>query len=337
MRVACLALALAIASACAAPKAPRVRPDEVPADPIAFIFLESEKARDLAERLREARGEVASKPGVAKLDRLQRLLAGDEDVNVGMLGQPSLLDPRGETRTHLDALPPGATPLEFSADRRRLLFSSARFDHLQISELDLATGEVRVLTQGNADHPSATRAPDGRLVYVESISPPGVRDKLESRLFLTNASGGEARPLTPGPSDGSPRFSPDGSALVYETRDAAGRPAIALLQPLEGTPKLVARGREPVFSPDGQWIVYSHALAVGHRLWRMLPDGSGKLAIGEAPPETGDERHPTVSPDGRYVVYVADLEGRHFLRIRRMDGGGDRQLFDEGDGLAPVW
>jgi Tol biopolymer transport system component len=124
---------------------------------------------------------------------------------------------------------------------------------------------------------------------------------------------------------------------VYETRAPDGLPAIALLQPLEGTPKILARGRDPVFSPDGQWIVYSQRLAAGQRLWKMRPDGSGRLALGEAPPDIGEERHPAVSPDGRYVVYVAAREGRHALRIRRMDGGGDREFFEAGDGLMPVW
>lgn len=335
-RIGLLVVALALVG-CTPRSGPRVDLDQLPSEPVAFVYIDPQVARDFAERMRELRGQEESAPGMAKLNKLQRLLLSNDEVGGGLVGEPSLLDPRTEERTPIEALPPGTRPLEWSSDHGRLLFSSTRFDHLQISQITLATGEVRTFTTGKGDHPSASLAPDGRLVFVSNEPVPGGKGRVESKLYVTNAGGGDPKPLTSGPSDQSPCFSPDGGALVYETRGPDGLPAIALLQPLDEAPKILARGRDPVFSPDGQWIVYSQRLAAGQRLWKMRPDGSGRLALGEAPPDIGEERHPAVSPDGRYVVYVAAREGRHALRIRRMDGGGDREFFETGDGLMPVW
>lgn len=324
-------------AACTPRGGPRVDLENLPTEPIAFIFIDAQAARDFADRLRELRGQDSRGSGVAKLNRLQRYLLSDDDGGAGVLGEPSLLDARSLERTPIASLPPGTRPLEWSRDHTRLLFATSRFGSLQISQIHLPTGEIRTFTQGDAEHPSASLSVDGRLVFVSTVTPPGDRAQLESSLYITNAAAGDPRPLTSGPSDVSPCFSPDGGALAFETRAPDGEPAIAVLQPVDGPQKLLARGRDPVFSPDGQWIVYSQRLAAGQRLWKMRPDGSGRLALGQAPPDTGDERHPAVSPDGRFVVYVAMREGRNSLRIRRMDGGGDRELFDDGDGLMPVW
>jgi Tol biopolymer transport system component len=50
-----------------------------------------------------------------------------------------------------------------------------------------------------------------------------------------------------------------------------------------------------------------------------------------------DAVHPSVSPDGRYIVYVSEETGRQRLRVRRVDGSGDRPLLEGADGGNPVW
>jgi Tol biopolymer transport system component len=325
---------LIFASACASTKA--VELERLPAEPIAFLFIPPDKARDFASRLQEARGKAPpANEGVAQLGKLQRLLRSDETSAAGLIGHAMLLDPRTSETTPLETLVPGSRPLEWSADHERLLFAGPRFDILQISELHVTTGEIRTFTQGKDDHPSASLASDGRLAFTRWLDPPG--GKPDSRIFVTNVGGAEPQPVTSGPTDAGPDWSPDGAEIVYQTRLADGNLAIGALAPLDAPPRILTHGRDAVFTPDGQWIVYSARLASGFKLWRMRPDGSGKLALGEAAGDFGDEMHPAVSPDGRYVVYVAEKDGRHSLRIRRFDGGGDRDLLNTGDAMLPVW
>lgn len=332
-----LTLVLLLAAGCAG-GGPVVDLEELPAEPIAFVFLEPEKARDLAERLHKNKQQSSEQtPGVARLDQLAKLFRSETDsIASELLGRASLLDARTGEMTALDALPKGARPLEWSDNHTRLLFAAPRFDVFQISQLNVATGEVRTLTQGEDDHPSASLAADGSLAFA-ALSGTTTTKAGESRIYVFTPGGGEPRPVSSGPADVSPVWSRDGTALVYQTRVADGSPAIALLHPIDAAPKILARGRDPVFTPDGQWIVFSQKLAAGYRLWRMHPDGSGRLALGVAPSDVGDELHPAVSPDGRYVAYVAEDSGRRTLRVRRMDGGGDRPLFDAGDGMLPAW
>lgn len=327
---------LLLGSACAGGNV--VELESLPAEPIAFVFLEPERARDLAERMQKKQPAEPS-PGVARLDQVAKLLKADVDAEAlasSLLGRPSLLDPRTGAVEPLATLPKGSRPLGWSENHTRLLFSVPRFDVFQLAQVDVATGEVRTLTQGADDHPSGSLAADGSLAWSQLTGATGTKVG-EARIYVRSPGGGEPQPVSSGPSDVSPLWSRDGSSLVYQTRAADGNLAIALLAPVSGAPRILARGRDPAFTPDGQWIVFSQRLAAGFRLWRMRLDGTGKLAIGSAPADMGDELHPTVSPDGRYVAYVADDAGRRTLRIRRFDGGGDRKLLDSGDGLLPVW
>ena len=103
----------------------------------------------------------------------------------------------------------------------------------------------------------AIRPGDGVVAYVVSRVN---RETLasESHIERVPFGGGAARPLTSGPRDGSPHWSPDGSTLAFLRREEEGAPQIWLL-PAEGgeaAPLTSLRGgvAEFVWSPDGATI-----------------------------------------------------------------------------------
>ena len=103
----------------------------------------------------------------------------------------------------------------------------------------------------------AIRPGDGAVAYVVSHVD---RETLASESHIERVSygGGAARPLTSGPRDGSPRWSPDGSTLAFLRREEEGSPQIWLL-PAEGGEAAALtslRGgvAEFVWSPDGATI-----------------------------------------------------------------------------------
>jgi Tol biopolymer transport system component len=333
-RAAIIAIGLLLTEACAG----GVRTEDLPESPLAFLHRTTDEAKRRAEIINQASGKGSSTPaGFLHLNELQRSLGKDVNAEFADLsGHLSLLNPRAGEIKVLEPAPKGSEPIAYTTGRHQLLFRIRRENSMQLMLLDLGRNQLQPLTPPNVLATSASLATDGRLVYsairVTDAGP-------TMRLFLESPGGGSPRVLTGGPLDGNPVFSPDGSQLIFVGHGKEGVEEILSLDPREGDPAThpLAQGRDPVFAPDGTWIVYSAQMGREHHLWKMRPDGSGKLRLGIGPAETKDEFHPAVSPDGEFVAYVSELEGRSYLRVRRIDGTGDRALLDDGDGAWPVW
>ena len=129
-------------------------------------------------------------------------------------------------------------------------------------------------------------------------------------LFTIPTAGGTATQLTSGMAfDAQPRFSPDGSRIVY-TSDADGGQNI-WIRSLDGSEtKQISKGdanraESPEWMPDGDYVV----AAMGDFRGRGLPKlklfhvegGSGIQPVSE--PDNLKMVGPAVSPDGRYIWY----------------------------------
>lgn len=311
---------------------------ELPPEPIAFVHRTSEQGQQRAELL-DPEQHSRSRPGasILRVEDAVAYLTGAErgTALVESFGRLSLLDPRTLTVTPLGVGHAGSQPVEWSLDHRKLRFSSMPARLPQVFEYDADTGEVSRLTSGQWAQAYASVRGDGRVAFSRAM---GGAKAVRSQIWVREP-GSPPRPVSQGPSDYRPLWSPDGRFLLFATTLASGTPGIARVDPdAEAPPQVVARGRDPVFTRDGEWVVYSQQVQGTWRLWRMRPDGGGKNAIGGgAGVKPFDEVHPAVSPDGRFVAYVSREAERDKLRIRRMDGSGDRPLLEAGDGDLPVW
>jgi len=324
--------------ACATP----VPSSGLPEAPLAFVHRTLAQGRERAEMLEKQRGAaVQSGEGVLKLnelgDMLDRMTGAAPRMSPELQGEVALYHPHTEQVEPIAAFLPGAIPYDWSADHTRLLVATRqrgvpRLFEYSTERRDLA---MAVLPAEGSVQISGSYGPDGRIAYGDARRQ---AERLSISIWATRP-GGPDEQITPGPQDSEPRWSPDGSVLLFEAQLRNGTPVIQVLDlndPL-AEPRVIARGREARFSPSGDQVVYSRERSEGWRLWRMRPDGSGKTALGHAAQGDADERHPTVSPDGEYVAYVAEEEGRQRIRIRRMDGSGDRLLIELADGTLPVW
>jgi Tol biopolymer transport system component len=308
---------------------------ELPEPRIAVVYRTSEEAERVNEIVRREREDAQPRlPGEkhVRLEDVGTLLGvgtSTEERAAGLLGRMAFVDPHSQAIEVAEFAGRGAQPLDWSPDRRRLLFVSFRREIPHLYEYVLDSGEVRQLTSGDHDDLDGCYGPDGRIAFSRATGPSA------SRLWLHEPGGGPPRVLTPGPRDLRPSWSPRDDLLVYETMDAAGASRIAAIAPLAGgEPRVLARGRSPAFTPDGAWIVYSATTREGERLWRMRPDGTGRRPLGRSP---FDEVDPAVSPDGRFVAYVSIQDDRPRLWVRSMDGTGQRPLVQEEDALLPAW
>ncbi len=317
--------------------------EELPGEPIAFIYRTLEEGRARAEALgakREASGNVPIGAGMMNLNDADEYLAtitgNTRRVPSRHDGRVALLYPRTGKVEVLEALLPGAIPQAWNEPRTKMLFASRRSGGFQLYEYRLPDGLLGRVVSGHSQQPQGVYGPDDRVAYTEMR---GGRNADPSLSIWVTTGAGRPEPVTAGPADAGPVWSRDGRWLLFENTGPRGeRRIMALDRSKEGAePRIVARGADPVISPRGDWVVYSRETRAGWRLWRMRPDGSGKSALGVRNQGEADERAPTISPDGRYVAYVADKDLRQRLRVRRIDGTGDRPLFEDGDGSLPAW
>ena len=129
-------------------------------------------------------------------------------------------------------------------------------------------------------------------------------------LFTVPIAGGDATQLTSGMAfDAQPRFSPDGSRVVY-TSDADGGQNVWVMASDGSDPVQISKGasnraESPGWMPDGDYVV----AAMGAFRLSGLPKlklfhvdgGSGVELISE--PDNLKTLGPAVSPDGRYIWY----------------------------------
>src|SRR5579863_9685928 len=157
------------------------------------------------------------------------------------------------------------------------------------------TGAIRYLTYSNHDY-SPAASPDGRLVAFSSD-----RDG-QRRIWLKEILSGNEVPLTTGGPDDLPRFSNDGSMILF-TRDNA----LYKMSILGGEArKLVADAIAGDWSPDGREIAFMRwrfregltSTAIG----TVSASGEGEREIAYVPNRTLN--FPRWSPDGRTIGAV---------------------------------
>jgi acylaminoacyl-peptidase len=178
-------------------------------------------------------------------------------------------------------------------------------------------------------------APDGKRVVFERQGFDIMKDNTKSALWIVNADGSDLRPLLdPTRQAGSPRFSPDGTKLLF-VASVEGKSDIfvrwmdtgveAKLTHLAESPRSIA------WSPDGKWIAFS----------MFVPDDPKPFVTLPTPPAGADW-----GPPVQYIDQVQyRFDGRGYLRrghahifVLPAEGGTARQITDGAwDDGAPVW
>ncbi|MEV5574693.1 S9 family peptidase [Spirillospora sp. NPDC052269] len=203
-------------------------------------------------------------------------------------------------------------------------------------------------------------APGGDRVVYTLTTQNAENDQPESALWEVHADGGAPRPLTRGPADLAPRWSPDGSTVAFLR---AGQ--IHLL-PADGGEAVPLTDREPgagapVWSPDGTRIAFA---APAERADPVAPvqidrldykaDGRGvvgnvptalfvvEVATGRTTRIADAVQHagpPAWSPDGTRIAFPAstgdrsDLTGTLAACVVEADGA-DLRVVGNADGLT---
>ena len=153
--------------------------------------------------------------------------------------------------------------------------------------------------------------------------------KTHSKIMLMSLPQGDASAFTQGPSDGSPRFSPDGETIAFLRPDEKGRAQIWTISVSGGEARQVTR--MPSAVSEFSWSPASDALAF----------------VGDVDPDRPADDH-DYSKDPRVrivrrITYRGDTVGwrgdaHRQIFVTMAEGGEARQLTDgDWDSSGPVW
>lgn len=155
----------------------------------------------------------------------------------------------------------------------------------------------RAVTVRQGTNISAAMSPDGQWVAID----------LCTALWVLPARGGRAHRITGDLQDASrPRFSPDGSELVFQSY-LDGNFHVWVVDRDGSDPRQLTGGphdhREPCISPDGRRIAFSSDRGGGYGIWLLDRHTSEIAPLADS---EQDEAEPSWSPDGRRVVFTVD-------------------------------
>ncbi len=335
MRRGLRAALLALPLACASGGGDSFRVDDLPSAPMALSYRTSEEvekvqkqldarkqheAEEKAKEVQRARPAIGSAAAIREAfhARAEEMAAIDLMARLALYTAPTAEVVDAEFAAKSDR------PLAWSLDHQRLLFLSERGGETQLVEWNRQSDALLQITSGDLPVLDGCYGPKGELAFSLGThledTPQGVTGGI--RIFARLPGGGEPQPITPGPLDVAPTWSPTQPLLVYQQRASDGLEDIVSVNPYEpGPPHRLARGRSPVFSVDGAWVLYSSRSSKGWKIFRMRPDGSGRQPlVGSGMQEV----EPAVSPDGRFFAFVGYYPGKESdteLYVMPINGG----------------
>ena len=204
--------------------------------------------------------------------------------------------------------------------------------------------DARQLTSDNRIDADADWSPDGQRIVFTKVNDTATTvpfNALQFEVHVMDADGSDVQRLTTRSdgSDRSPRWSPDGTQIVFSRNGANGPEGIFVMNADGSNARALYADSAlwPDWSPDGTKILF---VTSEFDLYVMNADGTGVTPLGGDAACPGHFREPRWSPDGSRIAYTCDNVG-YSIHTMRPDGTDivtvrPRVVGTGGIG-APVW
>jgi YD repeat-containing protein len=168
------------------------------------------------------------------------------------------------------------------------------------------------------------------------------------QIYSMNSDGsGQTRLTYSGANDDYPRWSPNGSKIVFQSDrdnpDTGVFDIYVMNADGSGQTRLTTDANDDsaaAWSPDGSKIAFQSARnGVNYQIYVMNADGSGQVNISNT---TANDAQPSWSPDGTKIAFASDRDQAGFSSIYVMNANGSNQtrLTFSGSGFRdeqPAW
>ncbi|MBV9215362.1 MAG: PD40 domain-containing protein [Acidobacteria bacterium] len=241
--------------------------------------------------------------------------------------------------------------LDITADGTRILYGTSK-EESDIWRADTSTGDERPITSDVGSELWPAVSPDGREVVYQSIHNLNQGNEITDGAIQTKSTVTEQPPLRVAPNGMLPRWSPDGSRILY-MRFSGFVGSLWVSNSTGGNEKQITAGgimppgftqlpynREQAnyaeWSPDGKNIAYISDRTGEANIWNVSADGSSDLPVADGleanallscPIWSADSKHIAFSlfpkspraGEPRYSVWITDLDSKQTRRIGRSD------------------
>jgi Tol biopolymer transport system component len=236
----------------------------------------------------------------------------------------------------------------WSPDKRRIAFVSSRESGgPQVFIMNAnGTGQRRISPQQYNWAADPGWSPDGqKIVFIGILAESG-----DIGVVVMNADGTNAVQLTREPclrgcfTPGHPRFSPDGSKIVYHSAKSGNGEVWVInsdgSNPINLTNDPAADGM-PSWSPDGRTIAFvSNRVGGTFAIFTMSADGGNVFQLTFPPlgdPDNNYDVDPAWSPDGRIIIFSGRRRDDTQLYTVSAGGGTPTKITSFGINGQPDW
>jgi eukaryotic-like serine/threonine-protein kinase len=195
---------------------------------------------------------------------------------------------------------------------------------------DLASGQMREVLAHSSFIWSPAFSPDGHEIAFSRAESDG-----SWHIWIVPVEGGTARRVTSGTlPEIYPRFSPDGTTLLYNTWSSGADRVWRI--PREGGPAVAltpARDHDDEYadvSPDGRWLAFARTDQDATRVYVTPLNGGDARRLTDSPSTL-----PRWSPDGRWIAFSPHRGFSAGIFVIGAEGTAMRRLSESGS--WPVW